>query len=410
MAKLGLVTLECRKKSNGMYFIYISISHDKATRYITTPYTVEDRKYLRNNEIVGCEGAFKMTKELHSLLDCLQNKLHSLDTRNMNCVQIKDTLLGYMEEDSFKGIGIDTGMSISRLFDIQIEEYKSDGKDSSARMYNDTKKAILKKLGNMPLGDLTKNDIDFLHDEGTADGFSFGGIQVKMSRFKSLLNKAVDNEWISYVNFPFNGYKMPRYKPKNMNVTLEEFYMLATHETVSKRVAFARDIFLLSFYLGGMNIADLMEIRLDGNTVDYERKKTRDVKQYYRHTRFNIPGQARPLIAKLTEDGMIKWPTVKRHDDILSYVNRGFRLLREETGIDSRLSSYTARKTFCQLAFELGVSEDTIKYCIGQTTGAKNTIYNYMRVMQQEADKAMQRIFEHVDFYLNENRRQLLAV
>ena len=54
------------------------------------------------------------------------------------------------------------------------------------------------------------------------------------------------------------------------------------------------------------------------------------------------------------------------------------------------------------------ISEAT--YAIGQTTGAKNTIYNYMRVMQQEADKAMQRIFEHVDFYLNENRRQLLAV
>lgn len=407
MAILGFTTVADRVRSDGKFSIYVSVNHKRVTRYITTPYTVTDRKYLKNNKVSGCPGASQINEKLHLILDSLSNKLETLDTQSMDCVQIKDCLTELLSGGAAKPVKDGCDMTIGQLFDLQIEQYKAENKNSSARMYSDSKKAIIKKLGDVPLSLICKEDITFLHNEWLRDGYSPGGIQVKMSRFKSLLNKAQDEEWVNYDIFPFNDYKMPRYRPKELNITEEEFFKIATHRTESKRVAFARDMFLLSFYLCGMNVADLMEIDLSWNMVDYERKKTRDVKQYYRHTRFSIPAQAVPLIEKHVVDGQIQWPTVKRHDDILSYINRGFRLLREEAGIQSKLSSYSARKTFCQFAFELGIDENVIKYCIGQTTGAKNVLYNYMRVMHDSADEAMNRIFQHIEDKMNQWQKNI---
>lgn len=41
----------------------------------------------------------------------------------------------------------------------------------------------------------------------------------------------------------------------------------------SKRLTLAKDMFLLSFYLGGINFADLMQVDLSGTGISYKRQK-----------------------------------------------------------------------------------------------------------------------------------------
>ena len=63
-----------------------------------------------------------------------------------------------------------------------------------------------------------------------------------------------------------------------MDVPVDVFQSIRDLKTSNKRIAFARDMFLLSFYLGGINLVDLLEVDLGGEELSYERKKTRGKK------------------------------------------------------------------------------------------------------------------------------------
>lgn len=78
------------------------------------------------------------------------------------------------------------------------------------------------------------------------------------------------------------------------------------------------------------------------------------------------------------------------------HLNKCFKLLAEQVGIRNvSFSFYSARKTFAQFAFELGIRTEVIEYCIGQSMKANRPIYNYVRVMQRYADEAIRQVIDY---------------
>lgn len=59
-----------------------------------------------------------------------------------------------------------------------------------------------------------------------------------------------------------------------LDLTIDEFNLIREYNTRYKKLSLARDLFLLSFYLGAMNLADLVEADFSGNQIKYVRKKT----------------------------------------------------------------------------------------------------------------------------------------
>lgn len=55
---------------------------------------------------------------------------------------------------------------------------------------------------------------------------------------------------------------------------------------------------------------------------------------------------------------------------------------------------YTARKSFVQHGFDLGISLEVLEYCIGQSMKANRPIFNYVRIMSQHADVAIRQIID----------------
>lgn len=53
----------------------------------------------------------------------------------------------------------------------------------------------------------------------------------------------------------------------------------------SKRLTLAKDIFLLSFYTGGINLADIVKIDFSGNEISYTRQKSKEHKRKDKVTR-----------------------------------------------------------------------------------------------------------------------------
>ena len=63
---------------------------------------------------------------------------------------------------------------------------------------------------------------------------------------------------------------------------------------------------------------------------------------------------------------------------------------------DRHVSYYTARKSFVQHGFELGIPLETLEYCIGQTMKLNRPIFNYVKIMRQHADAAIRLILDNV--------------
>lgn len=60
-------------------------------------------------------------------------------------------------------------------------------------------------------------------------------------------------------------------------------------------------------------------------------------------------------------------------------------------GINRKVSYYSARKTFAQHGYDIGIEIEKIEYCIGHSMKNNRPIFNYIRIMQEHADKVLEK-------------------
>lgn len=140
---------------------------------------------------------------------------------------------------------------------------------------------------------------------------------------------------------------------------------------------------------------DLLEVDLGGDEVCYQRSKTKNKKTGDNQRVFRIPEEARPLIKKHAPKGKLVWPGKKDYKLVIAYINNCFTHLKKEIGIKGQFSYYSGRKTFAQFAFTIGVKTEVIEYCVGQSVKSNCPIYNYVRVMQRQADAAIRKVIDY---------------
>lgn len=394
MATLRFCILKNKRTSKGVFPVYLAVTLRQDVRYIDTGLSIPEPKNLINERIVDMDGADMMNYRLENIMKHARTLLDGKDTSGMTCTQLKVWLANEMHETLS---GTKGRMGIADLFDWRIAKYRDGGNESYASIHEDVKRVIVGILGNYPLEELTRKVVRRLHDRMAEQGYTPGGISMKMAKFKAALKEAEMMGWVRYLVSPFVGYAMAKPESREMDITREEFKIITEHESSSKRVNFARDIFLLSFYSYGLNIADLLNVTYKNRQLSFVREKTRNMKTGNKTILLTVPKEAEPVLTRITEKGRVVWPCKAERKDILSYVNRGLRLLRQETGINSKLSSYTARKTFCQFAFENDTDVNTIKYCIGQSFEGDWSTCNVNRIMQQKGQQAMTRVLSFIN-------------
>ena len=384
MATLNYKILPARRKSSGKLGIYLSLTHKKEVRYISTEFEIDDESQFDKGKVCYRKDASIMNKRMAYVLSEYQEKLSKIDLRFFNsCARLKDELMK-PEEEEIK-------MTLEELF----ARLKKENRASYAGMHQESKRVILSLLGNPVIDYLTRADIKLLLVKLQKKGYSSGSIHMRLAHLKASINEAIENRWVRYEDHPFTGFKIPKPGVRLIDVTIDEFQKIRDLKVVNKRARFARDMFLLSFYLGGINLVDLLEVDLSGKELCYQRKKTRNKKAGEKSTTFLIPEEARPLINMYAPKGKLIWPGKRDYKVVISYINNSFSMLKKEVGISRSFSYYSSRKTFAQFAFMIGIKTEVIEYCLGQTVKENRPIYNYVRVMQRQADMAIRKVIDY---------------
>ena len=197
-----------------------------------------------------------------------------------------------------------------------------------------------------------------------------------MAKLAHIFNKAKerfndeDEGVIMIPRNPFSGLKLKHPPSKGQNslgMELMQRVIEARHplETVQT----ALDVFVLSFVLMGVNLADLYEAKRAGRVWVYHRKKTRTRRADGAEMRVTVPKEARPILSRL-QSGPDGWwlPALHKMAGKERYatakVNKGLARWCEDEGIPV-FTFYAARHTWATLArSKARVDKATVDECL----------------------------------------------
>lgn len=395
MATIKLALLKHTRAKDGTFKIRISIGHRSETHYIVTPYKVNSPSEFVNGTIVRLPQSHQMNIELRKLLNDYEQRLSNIPNPDIyTCQQLRDILKNMRPHT--------TSATFSQVSKEYQSELIKDGQESYANILaNSLKKFTSFYNGDMFLSEITPTTISEYERHLKRSGASQSYINMLLSSTRTIINRAIRQQLVSYQIHPFLYWKRPADREREIDITTDELRTIRDSSPRLRKHIVARDIFMLSYYLGGINLIDLMDINFKDRTVlEYVRHKSRNTKTSDNRISFTIQPEAWEIIDrwKNRNTGKLDFGYKFSYRNFLRHVTRSIKSLAQELNIQDyqKVCYYSARKSFVQHGFDLGISLEVLEYCIGQSVKSNRPIFNYLKIMRRHADIAIRTILDNL--------------
>lgn len=228
------------------------------------------------------------------------------------------------------------------------------------------------------------------------------GINTRAIHFRNLravFNSAINEDLIGLEYYPFRIFKIASSRKDKEALTEEQLQRLIAYDTPYPFRRTARDLFLLSFYMCGMNLVDLYHLdRLRDGRAHFVRTKTSG--KNINPVSILVQPEAAEIIARYAgAEHVLRFIEERAtYDTFIHQVQRALRHIAKELGIEG-LTFYWARYTWATLADKLGISEKEISKGLGhvdtsiagkfyisydwtKVDRANRTVLNYIKSLQ----------------------------
>ena len=386
MANLRAIILPTKVLKGGKHKVRIAVSHNSKTRYIVTNIIIDSDKEFKDGQIVKRPDAAIKNVKLRGLLDKYQEALDNLYfIESLSCEELVAQL---KNNDRFRH------RTVRSIFDeyVSVKNIKA----STHGNYDIYIRSILGYLGEtMLMENVCYSTVIGLEKYLAGQGNSPSTIRCKQIFLMSLYFFAQKCMYIPFKTDPWFGYKFPEAKVRDAWLTMEEVARIRDASFKQRQRRFSRDIFMLSYYLGGINIIDMLKINFNecGKRIMYERSKTDRRPKVNKYVEFDMPDEALEIINRYKQpNGMLFPDTWKRADKYHHMLDYNMKRIAEDLGLN-RLIFYSARKSFAQHALDLGIEQCTIDFILGHKLNKRGTsLYNYIRVTPELATVAVQKV------------------
>ena len=388
MTTLKLAVVPAKMLKSGKHKIRIAIGHKQETRYLVTRFNIDDLSQFKDGQVVGIPNASYVNMKLRSILNSYQEALDRISTQSYTCAQVVEYLSNIKQ-----GAAPFSSASTDYIINMEKEGRKSTAElyRRTCRYFNDFTKLDVMLDGITPR---TIKEFDiYLKNEKNLNPVTRG---THMAHLKAILNQAVRDKKVSYDTHPFEYYEKPEGNIRELDISVDEVKQIRDSTPKEKSLRMARDLFMLSYYLGGITINDLLQFNFKNrDTIEYIREKTTNTKNGDTQISFSIQEEPNPIInQRMRENGKLNFGFNFTFDNFRKFVTKEIKRLAENIGIESHVVYYSARKSFVQHGFELGISLETLEYCIGQSMKKNRPIFNYVKIMRKHADIAIRKILD----------------
>lgn len=371
MAKASIIFDTRRPLANGKYPVRIRIYH-KSAFFIYTG--VEINKEAWSNNEVNSKDKLHKTKNTRiiSKLAKVSNILLALETsgelRRLSNAQLRKRIEG------------STTTEINTLIDYFHECINTKIKKRTQEIYQQTIVKIEEFTPTVTIEDVDINWLQQFELYLIKQGIAINTVGIHLRNIRAVFNHCLDNEYISH--YPFRKFKIKKEKTPKRSLTIEQLRILKDYPC-EKHLERYRDIFMLSFYLIGINMIDILYAKkIVNGRLEYRRAKTS------RLYSIKVPPEAMKIINKYRgKEYLINiMDTYSDHKSFISQINKYLKRIgpveiigqggkKKVTPLFPELSTYWARHTWATIAASLDIPKETISHALGHGNDTVTDIY-----------------------------------
>jgi len=352
---------------DGKFNIKIRISHNRKVRYLSTSYYVYPEQFDKAKGEINHRkhpNAYYVNVNLGGMIQEMEAKLlpyaNRLEGMSMN------TVLSIIRSKS-------SSYDFFTMIDNQINKLKTLGKPNASEVFERTRNMVIKYYGDAEL-DFIEITPEWLSDFQfflLQNDRSINTVGVHMRNIRIIYNRAIDMGIIGLDTYPFRRYKIPKEATRKRSLLIEHIQAIKNIE-LSGYEEQARDIFMLSFYLIGINLKDLLfSEKNERGRLMYKRSKTG--KEYS----ILVQQEAMELFGKYRGEKLLLWFAEHYQDyrNVTKMVNKKLRIIARKCGIDDRITTYSARHSWATIASKIGIPRDVIRQALGHGLFGVTDIY-----------------------------------
>lgn len=364
-------------KQDGTSNIKIRLYHNKELQYFSTKYYVEPN-YIDKSGAVSpiAPNSELLNYEVSELLQKIRGnylKLGNSRTKYMTCAELKKEIERNMSpENEF----IDF-VAFTRKVIMNTK------KDKTAEWYERSLIVLCWyfKKNKIDIKAITSNVLNSMMQVLSTMGPSGeplepGTISNYMRGIRSLYNKAklmYNNEDYDIIRIPGDPFKrisIPVYRRKRKSINADMITKIRDYKTDKERTNMARDVFMMMFYMMGININDLYKLSCEKNgRIEYKRSKTSTDSNYDQILlSIKIEPELRCLLNKYSEGYFLSYfhTNYSNLNNFMRAINVGLKDICKNLKLDCNVTTNWARHSWASLARnKANVPKADIDFCLG---------------------------------------------
>lgn len=259
--------------------------------------------------------------------------------------------------------------------------YDSD-RSTTAERYATAVRSFLRFMGHdVRLSMITPSLIERYETSLRSNGVTSNSTSFYMRNLRAIYNRAVDQGLVEQQN-PFKQVYTGVGKTVKRALNLTTMRHIKSLELPQDRgLRLARDMFLMSFYLRGMSFIDMAFLRksdLRGGHLSYYRHKTGQqlqikweapMQELLENWPRNTTKFLLPIITNPQQSERQQFANAQR------LINKKLKLIAQKLHIDTPLSMYCARHSWCSIARDQNIPISVISECMGHDSEKTTRIY-----------------------------------
>lgn len=395
-----------RANADGTFPVYVIVRRGTGRFFVNTGMTtcgrLEGREFPRADRC----GRQKTSLLGRYLADveavCLRSELSEADNKQLKA------------EIQREVFGIEKKQKVYTLPDC-ITDLAATKKEATRAIYNLTARKVTEYDAKATLERVDTDWLDGFTKHFKDAGMSTNGVGKELRNIRAAFNWARRKKLTQ--NYPFLDYHITAEETEPNNISVEDLRRLRDYPCETWQKPYV-DFFMLSFYLAGINPADLLTLRREDmkeKHITFVRRKTnKEGASVVRRVTLPVLPEAQEIIDRYPsrEGWLLGFMDCRNNyrsfarvcNDALQKVGPSWKVkdkvgkLRkmEHQPICPNITLYSARYSFGSIAAnDLDISERTIGMCLGHSW-AKNVTCRYMAHDQRKVDEAVRKVVEFV--------------
>lgn len=215
-------------------------------------------------------------------------------------------------------------------------------------------------------------------------------IGIHLRHFRAIVNMARANGIMSALDYPFgkrseNKYEIPTSRNVKRAIDQDELTALISYEPMQDE-AWARDIWLFSFYCNGMNMIDIFNLKwgnIKNGFLYFVREKTKYTARNVHQIELYLIPQAMEIINRWAREGrrkkdkyifevyeeyMLPEDKVIARQMAVKAINNTMKRIAGKIGIKNKITTFVARHTWATILMRNNIPVSYISKGLGHTS------------------------------------------